>query len=148
MKKPLERFMEGVKRGRIRGDYVQERLQDNVVAEISVGPFENGYAHLRVIVDEDQIAEDVEEGMYFRRLYSVNSEYEAIHNTLKERVEEENETPISNAHVYEARDPERRIPDEWLPTGFDPETTVFFETHIQLRDDVTIIEALETNRTD
>lgn len=142
----LTNFMQGVKEGRIRGDFAQERLAENVVVELSVGPFQYGNIHVRVMVDDERI--DAEKGMYYRRLYSIDAKYEQYHETITELVEDENETPVSNAHEWEAESPEKPEDAPFLPNDFNPASTVFFGEYVQLRDDVTIVEALETNRTD
>ena len=142
----LHSFLKGVKNGDIRGDFVQKTVADNILVELSVGSFQYGCAHLRVIVDEPRL--DVREDTYYRRLYRVDDMYKDVHESVQKVIQAENETPVKNAHVWQAPSQEHVKNHPSLPDRFDKDSTAFFEEHIQLRDDVTIIEALETNRSD
>lgn len=139
-------FMQGVKQGDIRGEAIQHRLTDNVVIELSVASFEYGHIHVRILVDEPEL--DAEEGTYFNHLYPIDDDYEQVHDEIITLVEAENETAVRNDYMWESSSPSKAKDFPWLPDDFNPETTTFFEDYAQLRDDVTIIEALETNRTD
>lgn len=140
----LTRFMQGVKNGEIRGDYVQTQIADNVVVEISVGPFQYGNIHLRMMIDDERI--DAEEGMFYRRLYKIDEKYKEYHTRISSVVESENEAAVRNAHEWEAESPEKASNAPFLPDKLSSDGTVFFSEYVQLRDDMTIIEALETNR--
>lgn len=142
----LRQFMQGVKNGAIRGDFIQKQIAENIVVELSVGPFQYGYIHLRVMVDDERISP--EKDMFYRRLYAIDTAYEDHHDTIASVVESENETPVRNAHEWEAEKPEKATNAPFLPDEFNPDSTVFFSDYVQLRDDVTVVEALETNRAD
>lgn len=142
----LKEFMRGVKDGEIRGDWVQSKVDDSIIIELSVGPFEYGHIHLRVLIDDERI--DATEGMYYRHLYKIDSTYQDVHQEVQQVIEDENEAEVSNAHVWESARQEKVENYPALPESFNPNTTVFFEDHIQLRDDVTIEEAIMTNRQD
>ena len=140
----LHSFLRGVKNGDIRGDFVQKTVADNIIVELSVGSFEYGCVHLRVIVDESQV--DVEKDTYYRRLYKIDDIYKTIHDSVQKLIQAENETPIRNAHVWQAPSQKTIRNHPAVPHWFDEDSTAFFEEHIRLRDDVTILEALKTNR--
>lgn len=143
--KQLREFMRGVKEGEIRGNFVQTRIDEDTVVELSVGPFEYGHIHLRLLIDDDRI--NAEQEMYYRQLYTIDEKYRTLHQNLQSVIEDENEAAVANAHTWEAanHDKVENYPD--LPDGFTVESTVFFEDFVQLRDDVTIEEAILTNRT-
>jgi len=140
----LHSFLRGVKNGDIRGDFVQRTVADNIIVELSVGSFEYGCVHLRIIVDEPQL--DVREDTYYRRLYKIDEMYKNIHENVQKVIQAENETPIENAHVWQAPSQKNLKNHPSIPHCFDEDSTAFFEEHIQLRDDVTITESLKTNR--
>lgn len=143
----LEEFMQKVKDGKRRGASVQEEVAENVLVELSVADFQSGHIHLRVFVDDERI--DPETGMHFRRLHGIDSKYADIHEEVAARIRAEEETPVKDAHEWTVSRldvAEGHAEHGWLPSSFNPATTVAFDEHIQLRDDVTIIEAMETNR--
>lgn len=142
----LTDFMRGVKEGEIRGDVVQDRIDDDVIVELSVGPFQYGYIHLRLIIDNEEVPH--KEDMYYRRLYKFGDRYMDIHDQVSELVEEENETAVTNAHEWESKVPVNPQSSPSIPEDFNENRTMFFEEYVQLRDDVTIEEAIVTNRSD
>ena len=149
--KSLEAFMQDVKQGYTRGDSVREQIVEDVFVELSVADFQDGYIHFRIFIDDEQVLNRVpiEEGTYYRRLYAIDDDddvYAAIHKEVSERIEAEVEAASGNAHEWEIRKPETREDYPFLPDELNGETTVAFEEHIRLRDDVTMIEAMETNR--
>lgn len=142
----LVEFMEGVKQGDIRGDAVQSRVSEDILVELSVGPFEYGYIHLRVLIDSKEIPH--KEDMYYRRLYKYSDRYSEIHEEVSSIVEDENETEVTNAHEWESKVPVNPENHPSIPSDFNVNRTMFFEDHVRLRDDVTIEEALTTNRSE
>jgi len=140
----LRSFLRGVKNGDIRGDFVQQTVADNIMVELSVGSFQYGCVHLRMIVDEPRL--DVSEDTYYWRLYKIDDMYKNIHESVQKVIQVENETPVKNAHVWQAPSQDHVKNHPSLPDWFDENSTAFFEERIKIRDDVTIAEALETNR--
>lgn len=140
----LTAFMQDVKDGYVRGDSVQTMVAPNVCVELSVGPFQYGIIHIRVMVDDKQI--EPSEGLYYRRLYNIDSKYADIHERIKKTVEAENETDVTNAHEWECKRPDEAQRYKWLPDELNPDSTVFFSGEVQLRNDVSVTEAMETNR--
>ena len=140
----IQRFLQNVKQGYTRGDSVQEQIAENVYLEVSVGSFQHGRVYVRVMVDEPHLSP--KEGTYYRQLYTVDEKYQQIREGIVRRIESENETPIENAHEWYVRNPEEPGEYHWLPENLDPQTTIFFGEHVQIRDDVTTIEAIETNK--
>lgn len=144
----LEEFMQDVKQGYTRGDSVREQIVENVFVELSVADFQDGYIHFRIFVDDEKVLNrlPIEEGTYYRRLHAIDDVYATIHEEVSERIEAEVEAASGNAHEWEIRKPETRGGYPFLPDELNGETTVAFEEHVRLRDDVTMIEAMETNR--
>lgn len=142
----LKEFMQGVKAGDIRSNFVQEKVADNVLVELSVGPFQNGYINFRIFVDDERI--DAEKGMYYRRLYAIDDKYKTIHKNVRDCIEEENECEVRNDHEWAATTKSRVKKHPALPEFLDTDSTVLFEYIVRLREDVSILEALKTNRRD
>lgn len=139
-------FMRGVKEGDIRGEAIQERIDDDILVELSVGPFEYSYIHLRVIIDNEEVIH--QEDMYYRRLYKYGDRYPEIHEKVSQLIESENEAAVGNAHEWESKVPVNPSESPSIPSDFNENRTIFFDDHVQLRDDVTIEEALVTNRSE
>jgi hypothetical protein len=144
--KPLVEFMNGVKQGNIRGDVVQVQVSETITVELSVGPFEYGYIHLRIIIEDQEIPH--KDNMYYRRLYKYGDQYSELHKEVSHIIEQENETEVRNAHEWTSKTPVNPDNHPSIPDNFNVNKTMFFDDYIQLRNDVTIEEALKTNRTD
>lgn len=143
----IREFLAGVKEGKYRGDYCRFQVRNNVLLEVSVGSFEFGTVKIRVLVDDDRIKP--REGMYFRQLYRIDEEYKRIHDEISSSINSEDETAVTHSHEWSISDTnESKSLDEqgWLPGSFEYETTSVFNDTIQIRDDVTIEEAILTNR--
>lgn len=140
------RFMQEVKSGSIRGGGVQDRLDEDIVLELSVGSFERGYIQLRLMVDNEEVP--YEDDVYYRRMYKYDERYQRIHNEVSDLVESENEVGVDNSHTWESKIPVSPENHPTMPEEFDPDTVIFFEDRIRLRDDVTLEEAMETNRSE
>jgi hypothetical protein len=133
-------FLREVKNGNIRGDYIQEAVTDNVFIEVSVGPFEFGTVELRVFVEDERIKPS---DNYYQSLYKYDTKYQEIQEHIVSIVESENETEITNSHTWDKE--QKQLPPRMLPEDcYSQKTTSFIHT-VKLRDDVTIVEAMETN---
>lgn len=141
----ISSFVESVKEGHKRGDYETQKLTDDVFLEVSVGSFQYGRILVRLWVDDQRI--DGSEGTYYRNIYKIDDEYKRIHQSVRELIERHNETEVENHHEWKVQNEDR--PDSnTVPDELDPQTTVAFEEFATLRDDVTMAEALMTNRDD
>lgn len=138
-------FIEDVKEGKIRGEYENTRISDNVYLEVSVGSFQYGRVLIRVWVEEKDIQN--EEGLFYKRLYNIDQKYKMIHQDIKECIEKHNETDVPNHFEFQIKNPQRSDASI-TPDGLDSDHTVAFEGFVRLRDDVTMAEALMTNRRD
>lgn len=140
----LQEYIERIKDGYVRGDAKSRKVADNVVVEISVASFEMGHIHLRVWVDEPEL--EPTKGTYYRKLFRMDKDYRGIHEKVGSMLEEVNERPIELGNVWEAEHPDRAEDYPWLHEDLNAETTVAFEDHVQVRDDVSVQEAILTNR--
>ena len=142
-------FLRGVKQGTIRGDFVRKYYSEDVALELSVGSFEMGYVHVRVFVECPE--EDESEGMYYRRLQSVDNRYMELRSEIVDTIEKENETGIENAHEWRIQrtgKSQSLARDDMFPKLLDASETLVFDAHVQIRDDVSMAEAVMTNRND
>lgn len=145
MEAEIQSFLQGVKEGKIRGDYILGKIKDNIGVGVSVGSFEHGVVKLRVFVDDERVSE--EQGMYYRRLYKYDKQYADIHERVSEIIEAENET-VANSHAWKVEREKRALSLPEIPTGLNPERTLVFEDKINLREPLGMTEALMTNRDD
>lgn len=142
----LKSFMQGVKDGTIRGDYTQQTFEENIIVELSVSTFEYGHIHIRILVNEPGL--DTTTETYFNHLYPIDTNYKTVHTELIELFESENETPVRNDYMWTSQPREKVEEYPWIPDTFTPTETHIFDGYAQLRDDVTVAEAIETNRTE
>lgn len=140
----VSEFLQGVKEGEYRGDYHQEELTESIVFEVSVGPFEYGHVHIRLMIEDEALTE-LPEDAYVQRAFRIDPEYQDVYDELVELLVQENESEVSNAHSWERSAVATDHPS--LPDTFDEEKTVFFEDFVRIYPDLSIEEAIETNRT-
>jgi hypothetical protein len=143
VEKEVTSFIQGVKDGEIRGDFSQVTIHENIVLELSVGSFEYGHIHLRLLVEDSELQE-LEEEMYVQRLFAIDSSYQQVYDEIVSVIEDENESVETNAHSWEKTSLESSHPS--IPDTFDPEKTVAFEDLIRVHEDLSIEEAIQTNR--
>lgn len=143
----IAEFIDGVKEGTIRGDYRTHQLYENLLVEVSVSDFQYGSVHVRVWVEETEI--EPTEGLNFRTLRSVDSVYAEAQETIEELLENKNETEVSIFFEPEMRYPKRAEKNtEMVPDQLSVNDTYCFDQMVQLRDDVSMAEAMMTNRED
>lgn len=143
MYQKLTDFLQDVKDGKVRGDYTSTVIDDRLAVELSVADFQYGYVHFRAFVECDE--REPEEGMYYRQLYAVDDWYANRHEEITEVIEAENET-VRNAHEWQVKNADEAERLYSIPGDLNPEKTLVFEEHLQLRDDVSLSEAIATNR--
>lgn len=144
MYEDTRQFLQDIKEGHERGALHETAITDTVQLHISVGDFRYGHIQLNVLVDDERVSHT--SGMYYRRLYSLDTRYRDIRQDIVTVVESENEH-VENAHEWTATDPTTPV-SPFFPESFDQETTVCFEGTAVLRGDVSMFEALATNRND
>lgn len=137
-------FLRDIKEGHERGALHEKRITDTVRLHLSVGDFRYGRVQLNILIDDDRIPHTA--GMYYRRLYALDTQYRDIRQDIVAAVESENEH-VENAHEWTATDPDVPV-SPFFPESFDQPTTVCFEGTAVLRGDVGMFEALATNRAD
>lgn len=148
----IENFIEGVKEGKIRGDYAIQNYNENITIETSVGSFEYGNIKLRVFVKYPDFEPGV--GKYYRRLYKYDNKFAEYQNDIVGIIESYNETDINNSHEWQINKVSNHLIPEQIDDvnylGHSPsvDNVAVFEDTIKLRDDVTIGEAIMTNRKD
>lgn len=136
-------FMRGVKEGEIRGDAVTIQVSDSIILELSVSTFEFGCIHLRVMVTDDRL-DSADDYNHFQQLFAVDHSYQSFYDEVYELVESENETDVSNAHSWEATNPNSNHPE--APEEFTSGSAVWFSSYVDLRDPLSMEEAIRTNR--
>lgn len=143
----VKEFLHGVKEGVIRGDYTTYKLRENVFLEVSVADFQYGNVHVRLWVEDEKI--EPEEGMNFRKLHKISSEYTDVQQSVQTLLEQENETEVSVFLEPEMKRPSRATDNpDMVPRELQSNSTYGFDQMVQLRDDVSIAEAMMTNRED
>lgn len=143
-KTKIKTFLQQVKNRQLRGEVIEMQLDDSAILELSVSTFEYGQIHLRMIVDDSRLS--LEEDTYYQRTFTIDSKYEEYYTEIVELVESENESGVSNAHSWVSKIPKNIEDHPSIPYQFSSDTTIFFEEFIQLREPLSITEALETNR--
>jgi hypothetical protein len=138
-------FIDGVKRGEYRGDFRLQKIDENIYVEASVSDFRFGHINIRIWVEEKEL--DVEQDMHFRRLHKIDEKYKEIHNKISILLGEKNETDIQLAFEPTLKDPKRGLRNpSIIPDDLDNKHTYSFEEFVEIRDDITIAEAMMTNR--
>jgi hypothetical protein len=142
----LSTFIEKVKEGEKRGDFCIEKTSENLYVEFSVGDFRFGNIHVRIWVEEDI---DPQKDMRFRRLHRIDDKYKKIHNEISKLLEQKNETSVSVAFEPSLEDTEIMSKNpELIPDSLETDNAYAFGEFVNLRDDVSMMEAMMTNRDD
>lgn len=140
----VSEFLQGIKDGEYRGDYYQEEITESIRFEVSVGSFEYGHIHIRLLIEDKELTE-LPEDAYVQQSFRLNSEYQDVYDELVELLQQENESVVTNAHSWERSAVATDHPS--LPDTFDKKKTVFFEDFVRIHPDLSIEESIETNRT-
>lgn len=136
-------FLRGVKEGSIRGDVVQITVSENIALELSVSTFEFGKIHLRVMVCDARL-NSPNEYNHFQQLFRIDDQYREFYDDIVSVIEAQNETNVKNAHSWEASEPNPNHPE--IPDGFDVDEMVWFSEYVDLREELSMEEAIQTNR--
>lgn len=142
----LKQYIRDIKEGLVRGDYKVFEVTENVIVSVSVADFQYGDIHLRAYVECDR---EYEDNLFYKQLYAESKEYEKARNMVVESIEEEREVDTYHAHEWQVsdKDIEKAVRGlEKVPDKIDIDRTLIFDDHIQLRDDVTMAEAMMTNK--
>lgn len=140
-------FIQEIKEGKIRGEYTSEKVDEGVYLETSVGSFQDGAIAVRFWVEDSEVPR--ENALYFRRLYKIDQRYREVQKMVQSLINEVNETEVPVAFEPQTQIPELSLKNpELVPKDLDPENTVSFQQSVQIRDDVSLAEALLTNRED
>lgn len=141
-------YMREIKEGNIRGDYEVFQVTNNVYVSISVADFQFGDIHIRAYVESEI---DAEENLYMKQLYRENDEFKKAHHRLKQVVEDVREVDTYHAYELQIRNnnPRETAEDiEVVSNNMDLDKILIFDDHVRLRDDVTLAEAMMTNKKD
>lgn len=144
----MEDYMREIKEGNIRGDYKVFQVTDNVYVSISVADFQFGDVHIRAYVESGR---DAEENLYMKQLYRENDEFKRAHRLLKQSIRNVREVDTYHAYELQIRNSNsREIAEdiEVVSNNIDLDNILIFDDHIKLRDDVTLMEAMMTNKRD
>jgi hypothetical protein len=144
--KELRQYIQDIKEGLVRGDYNVFEVTGNVILSISVADFQFGDIHLRAYVECDR---EYEDNLFYKQLYRENKEYEKAHNIVVESIEAMREVDSYHAHEWQVSDKDIGKAVEGLQKvsdKIDVDRTLIFDDHVQLRDDVTMAEAMMTNK--
>jgi len=139
----IQQFIKHVKSGVARGDYQIELLTENIAFEVSVGSFEYGHIHIQLLIQDEELLE-LPDDAYVQQSFRIDSQYQAIYDEIVELLVKENESSVTNAHSWERK----KIPEDHpsIPEEFNPRRTIVFEDFIRIHEDLSIDEAIRTNR--
>jgi hypothetical protein len=144
----MKDYMREIKKGNIRGDYKVFQVTHNVYVGISVADFQFGDIHIRAYVESER---DVEENLYMKQLYREDDAFKKAHHRLKQAVEDVREVDTYHAYELQIRNnnPREIAEDiEVVSNNMNLDKILVFDDHVRLRDDVTLAEAMMTNKKD